>query len=101
MNGGSGMNDHTDADILSSARSSEVNQSTSETIRQANPMKETLLQIYQALCEKGYDPARQIAGYILSEDPVYITDWKNARGMIGHVNRDDLLIELIRNYLET
>lgn len=63
-------------------------------------MKEILKKIHEALCEKGYDPARQIAGYILSEDPVYITDWKNARGMIGHINRDDLLIELIKNYLE-
>ncbi len=63
-------------------------------------MKKTLKEIYEALCEKGYDPARQIAGYILSEDPVYITDWKNARGMIGHINRDDLLVSLIKNYLE-
>ncbi len=64
-------------------------------------MKEALQQIYEALCEKGYDPARQIAGYILSEDPVYITDWKNARGLIGHIDRDDLLLALIRNYLES
>ena len=63
-------------------------------------MKEALQQIYEALCEKGYDPARQIAGYILSEDPVYITDWKNARGLIGHIDRDDLLLALIRNYLD-
>lgn len=63
-------------------------------------MKDTLKQVHEALCEKGYDPARQIAGYILSEDPVYITDWKNARGMISHINRDDLLLELIKNYLE-
>ena len=63
-------------------------------------IKEQLKQIYDALCEKGYDPARQIAGYILSEDPVYITDWKNARGMIGHINRDDLLVELIHHYME-
>ena len=63
-------------------------------------MRSMLKEIYQALCEKGYDPARQIAGYILSEDPVYITDWKNARGMIGHINRDDLLITLIKKYLE-
>ena len=64
-------------------------------------MRESLKLIYEALCEKGYDPARQIAGYILSEDPVYITDWKNARGLIGHINRDDLLLALIRNYLES
>ena len=62
---------------------------------------ETLKKIYDALCEKGYDPIRQIAGYILSEDPVYITDWKNARGKIQHVDRDELLKELIRNYIET
>lgn len=64
-------------------------------------IKETLRLVYEALCEKGYDPARQIAGYILSEDPVYITDWKNARGLIGHINRDALLIDLIQHYLET
>lgn len=62
--------------------------------------REILHKIYEALCEKGYDPVRQIAGYILSEDPVYITDWKDARGMIGHVDRDELLKELIRHYLE-
>ncbi|MBE6666997.1 MAG: IreB family regulatory phosphoprotein [Ruminococcaceae bacterium] len=62
-------------------------------------MKNTLKEIYDALCEKGYDPARQIAGYILSEDPVYITDWKNARGKIVKIDRDKLLIELINNYL--
>ena len=57
-----------------------------------------LKEIYDALCEKGYDPARQIAGYILSEDPVYITDWKNARGKISRLNRDDLLTILIDSY---
>jgi len=72
-----------------------------EAVATTDEMKETLQKIYEALCEKGYDPARQIAGYILSEDPVYITNWKNARGMIGHINRDDLLIALIRHYLET
>ena len=75
--------------------------SVSETTPPVDEMKETLQKIYEALCEKGYDPARQIAGYILSEDPVYITNWKNARGMIGHINRDDLLVALIRHYLET
>lgn len=63
-------------------------------------MREILEEVYSALCEKGYDPTRQIAGYILSEDPVYITDWKNARGKISHINRDDLLEELVRTYLE-
>ena len=62
--------------------------------------RESLRKIYDALCEKGYDPVRQIAGYILSEDPVYITDWNNARGMIGHIDRDELLKDLIKHYLE-
>ena len=63
-------------------------------------IKQTLAEVYDALCEKGYDPTKQIAGYILSEDPVYITDWKNARGKISHINRDELLSALIKNYLE-
>ena len=63
-------------------------------------IKQILNEVYEALCEKGYDSTKQIAGYILSEDPVYITDWKNARGKIAHVNRDDLLNELIKNYLD-
>ena len=72
-----------------------LNDNSSEQIRK------TLEEVYAALCEKGYDPTKQIAGYILSEDPVYITDWKNARGKISHINRDNLLEELIRRYLES
>ena len=64
-----------------------------------NTTRQTLLEVYEALCEKGYDPTKQIAGYILSEDPVYINDWKNARGKISHINRDDLLVLLINSYL--
>ena len=75
--------------------------SVSDPTPPVDEMKETLQKIYEALCEKGYDPARQIAGYILSEDPVHITNWKNARGLIGHINRDDLLVALIQHYLET
>jgi len=63
-------------------------------------MKGAIKQIYTALQEKGYDPSRQIAGYILSEDPVYISNWKNARGMIQHIDRDSLLKELIDYYLK-
>ena len=62
--------------------------------------KEMLKEVYDALCEKGYDPARQIAGYILSEDPTYIPDYKGARGMIRHLNRDDLLRIFIEHYFE-
>ena len=71
----------------------ELIEQTIETPAPKSPAKEdelraTLKEIYNALCEKGYDPARQIAGYILSEDPVYITNWKNARGLMARVNRD-------------
>ena len=65
-----------------------------------NQMDILLKEIYDALCEKGYDPAKQIAGYILSEDPVYITDWKNARGKIVKIDRDRLLVKLINNYFK-
>ena len=56
--------------------------------------------VYEAIQIKGYDPVRQIAGYILSEDPTYIPDYKGARGMIRHLNRDDLLRIFIEHYFE-
>lgn len=56
--------------------------------------------VYKAIQEKGYDPARQIAGYILSEDPTYIPDHIGARGMIRHLNRDELLKIFIDFYFE-
>ena len=62
-------------------------------------MKETLKQVYDALVEKGYNPINQIVGYILSEDPTYITNYNNARGLIRRVDRDTLLSELVRSYL--
>ncbi len=61
-------------------------------------MRVLMYEIYEALREKGYNPTRQIAGYILSEDPVHINDWKNARGKIARINRDDLLRVLINSY---
>ncbi len=61
-------------------------------------MRVLMDEIYEALREKGYNPTRQIAGYILSEDPVHINDWKNARGKIAKINRDDLLRVLINSY---
>ena len=55
--------------------------------------------VYQALEEKGYNPINQIVGYILSEDPTYITNHNNARTMIRKIDRDELLQELVRQYL--
>ncbi len=63
-------------------------------------MHEILQSVYQALKEKGYDPVNQIVGYILSEDPTYITNHKNARALIRMIDRDELLQELVRNYLK-
>ena len=62
--------------------------------------REILMQVYQALKEKGYNPINQIVGYILSEDPTYITNYKNARGLIRKIDRDELLNTLVREYLK-
>ncbi|MBR5514723.1 MAG: IreB family regulatory phosphoprotein [Clostridia bacterium] len=58
-----------------------------------------LLTVYQALSEKGYNPLNQIVGYILSEDPTYITNHKNARALICKIDRDELMNTLIKSYL--
>ena len=63
------------------------------------PTREIIHQVYEALEEKGYNPINQIVGYILSEDPTYITNYNNARGLIRRVDRDTLLSELVRSYL--
>ena len=62
-------------------------------------MKNILTMVYDALKEKGYNPINQIVGYLLSEDPTYITNYKNARTLIRRIDRDELLQELVRNYL--
>ncbi len=56
-------------------------------------------EVYDALKEKGYNPINQIVGYILSEDPTYITTYKNARSIIRKVDRDDLLQAMVRNFI--
>ena len=58
-----------------------------------------VVQVYDALKEKGYNPVNQLVGYILSEDPTYITTYKGARSLIRKVDRDDLLQALLRSYL--
>ena len=59
-----------------------------------------MLTVYRALEEKGYNPVNQLVGYILSEDPTYITTYKNARALIRRVDRDDLLQALVRDYVK-
>lgn len=62
-------------------------------------IKTTLTAVYDALKEKGYNPINQIVGYILSEDPTYITTHNNARSLIRRIDRDELLQVLLKSYL--
>ena len=62
-------------------------------------IKKTLGIVYEALLEKGYNPVNQIVGYILSEDPTYITTYNNARSLIRHIDRDELLQGMVKSYL--
>ena len=63
-------------------------------------MKEILSSVYNSLMVKGYNPINQLVGYIISEDPTYITNYNNARSLICRIDRDELLQELLRNYLD-
>ena len=62
-------------------------------------IKAILTSVYNSLQEKGYNPINQIVGYILSEDPTYITNYNNARSLIRKLDRDELLQELVKQYL--
>ena len=62
-------------------------------------IKAILTSVYDSLKQKGYDPINQIVGYILSEDPTYITNHNNARALIRRLDRDELLQELVKQYL--
>jgi uncharacterized protein (UPF0297 family) len=61
---------------------------------------EVLVAVYQALKEKGYNPINQIIGYVLSGDPTYVTSHNNARSLIRKLERDEILEELLKSYLE-
>ena len=62
-------------------------------------MREILSSVYNSLMVKGYNPINQIVGYILSEDPTYITNYNGARSLIRRIDRDKLLNTLVKNYL--
>ena len=62
-------------------------------------VKKILIAVYDALRQKGYNPINQLVGYILSEDPTYITTSNNARSLIRHIDRDELLQMLLKSYL--
>ena len=63
-------------------------------------VKDVLSQVYKALTEKGYNPVNQIVGYVMSGDPTYITSHKNARSLIMKVERDELVEEMLRFYID-
>ena len=77
---------------------SSENQSIVE--QEKEDAKKVLREVYDILSEKGYNPITQIVGYLLSEDPTYITNCNNARVLIRRVDRDELMCELVKNYLE-
>ena len=78
------------------------NETIDRTDNEALPSaaEQTLLEVYRALNEKGYNPITQIVGYLLTEDPTYITNYSNARSLIRRVDRDELLNEIVRYYFE-
>lgn len=65
-----------------------------------NKARKILNDVYEALSQKGYDPVRQLVGYFISGDPTYITNHNNARSIISRIERDELLMELVREYLQ-
>ena len=69
------------------------------TIDNRTEIREILSTVYSALLVKGYNPINQLVGYILSEDPAYITNYNGARSLITRIDRDELLQELLRSYL--
>ena len=77
---------------------STKNQSTQPENELSN--REILRRVYDALGEKGYNPIGQIVGYLLSEDPTYITNSGNARTLIRRIDRDEFMRELLESYLE-
>ena len=84
----------------------EVTEMTDKTIKfkirdeSEAEMKKTLHTVYEALNEKGYNSISQLVGYILSEDPTYITTHNNARSLVRRIDRDDLLQAMLKEYLD-
>ena len=68
--------------------------------QESEDAKKILREVYDILSEKGYNPITQIVGYLLSEDPTYITNCNNARALIRRVDRDELMCELVKSYLD-
>lgn len=71
-----------------------------EDLKEAASVKDVIASVYTALTEKGYNPVNQIVGYIMSGDPTYITSHKGARSMIMKVERDELVEEMLKSYID-
>ncbi len=81
----------------------EMSKTITFSVREEERDKERKLllrTVYDALSEKGYNPINQLVGYVLTEDPTYITNYKNARGLIRRIDRDELMAALLKEYLE-
>ncbi len=76
------------------------NINSTQAAEELSSPREILRAVYEAMNEKGYNPIGQIVGYLLSEDPTYITNYNNARALIRKIDRDELMGELVKNYLE-
>ena len=72
----------------------------SPVVEGASDASTILSHVYRALQAKGYDPVTQLVGYLISGDPTYITSYNGARSLINHVERDEIIEILLRNYLE-
>ena len=71
-----------------------------DVVSKSAEMRDVLSKVYEALKIKGYDPVTQIVGYLVSEDPTYITNYNGARSLVSNIDRDELLGELVKCYLE-
>ncbi len=69
--------------------------------QQKEALREQLQGVYESLVEKGYNPINQIVGYIISEDPTYITNYNNSRAIISKIDRDELLRTLVEDFINT
>ena len=81
----------------------EMSKTITFSIREEERDKERKLllrTVYDALSEKGYNPINQLVGYVLTEDPTYIPNYKNARGLIRRIDRDELMAALLKEYLQ-
>lgn len=82
----------------------EIRDSSNETkkfkvLDEHDGKRDTLKRVYAALEKKGYNPINQLVGYIISEDPTYITNYEGARALIARIDRDELLQDMLKRYL--